>query len=246
LKKGFTLIELLVVIAVIALLLSIVMPALQRAKELARRAVCSSNLKQSGLSLHSYGAEYDSHLPLNKSGWWLWDLAYSTTDYMIQAGASPHTFYCPSEPTKHADELRVWCFTSYPDPEEPTGSARDDNYRVTGYLWMMDMQEPREEPPLSEPGTPPKKWVRKTTCKQSGDRELAVDATLSTGADPDTASFTEVYGGLWDMYDIPDRTNHLDHSVEPAGGNVVFVDGHVEWRHFEKMQVRFVFPYHWW
>ncbi|MCG8700169.1 MAG: type II secretion system GspH family protein, partial [Bacteroidales bacterium] len=48
-KKGFTLIELLVVIAVIAVLMGILMPALSRARELAKRSVCSNNLK--GLNL---------------------------------------------------------------------------------------------------------------------------------------------------------------------------------------------------
>ena len=53
-KKGFTLIELLVVIAIIALLLSILMPSLQKVKEQARSAVCKSNLKQWGLCFSMY------------------------------------------------------------------------------------------------------------------------------------------------------------------------------------------------
>ncbi|MHC4883136.1 MAG: type II secretion system protein, partial [Planctomycetota bacterium] len=48
--KGFTLIERLVVIAIIALLLSIVMPGLNKAKQAARRVVCSSNMKQLALA----------------------------------------------------------------------------------------------------------------------------------------------------------------------------------------------------
>jgi prepilin-type N-terminal cleavage/methylation domain-containing protein/prepilin-type processing-associated H-X9-DG protein len=53
-KKGFTLIELLVVISIIALLLSILMPALSRVKDQARAVVCSSNLKQWGLIFGLY------------------------------------------------------------------------------------------------------------------------------------------------------------------------------------------------
>ena len=51
--RGFTLIELLVVIAIISLLVSILIPSLKRAKELARRAVCASNLHQPGLFTNS-------------------------------------------------------------------------------------------------------------------------------------------------------------------------------------------------
>ncbi len=57
-KKAFTLIELLVVVAIIALLLSILMPALNAVKERGKRAVCMSNLKQLGLSYIMYAELY--------------------------------------------------------------------------------------------------------------------------------------------------------------------------------------------
>ena len=66
-KRGFTLIELLVVIAIIALLLSILMPSLRKAKEVARRVVCSSNMKQLALGNLVYAAEYDDKVVLAMS-----------------------------------------------------------------------------------------------------------------------------------------------------------------------------------
>ena len=74
-------------------------------------------------------------------------------------------------------------------------TGRNSLYRVTSYFWMMDTIQGRPEPPEGEPE---KQWVKTLTCKQPASTELITDATLSTGPDVDTASFTEVVGGLWD------------------------------------------------
>jgi prepilin-type N-terminal cleavage/methylation domain-containing protein/prepilin-type processing-associated H-X9-DG protein len=68
-KTGFTLIELLVVIAIIALLAAILFPVFGRARENARRSSCQSNLKQLGLGLAQYYADYDGYfIPFTDTG----------------------------------------------------------------------------------------------------------------------------------------------------------------------------------
>ena len=67
-KKGFTLIELLVVIAIIAMLLAILMPALNKVKRLAQRLICATNLKGMGTAMMVYANDFDDEYPIQGGG----------------------------------------------------------------------------------------------------------------------------------------------------------------------------------
>ncbi len=257
-KKGFTLIELLVVIAIIALLLSILLPGMTKAKEMARRMICGTGLRQIGLSLGMYADENDEKYPLNHDGSWAWDISFLTTDFIMETGGDMDTFYCPSDTTKKPDRPELWQFSLIYGQmplvdsmvaEPTTEAARADEFRVTGYFWMLDMETGAKA--FNIGGNPERKWLRKRSdVKASGSVELVVDPVLSNDprADLPTTTFTEIQGGSYSWYGGYDSTAHINGLGKPTGGNALYVDGHVDWRRFHQMQVRsdnFV-PVHWW
>ena len=67
-EKKFTLIELLVVVAIIGLLMSMLLPSLTKARAAAKRAICASNLKQSGIAVEMYLSDNKSYFPPRVSG----------------------------------------------------------------------------------------------------------------------------------------------------------------------------------
>ena len=106
-RKSFTLIELLVVVAIIAVLVSILLPALGKARRLAQTAVCCSNLRQMGLAINMYGAENgDAMVPILERHWgdpivnglagggrgWTWAGILKETSNIPMEG-----FRCPSD-----------------------------------------------------------------------------------------------------------------------------------------------------
>jgi prepilin-type N-terminal cleavage/methylation domain-containing protein len=118
-KKGFTLIELLVVISIIAVLMSIMMPALAKVRENAKRTICLSNCRQWNIAASGYAAANDDYYPARIGNIADRDYDYSWPQqyYKVKSGgsvvycdlissflkpylSSPEAFFCPSVPKK--------------------------------------------------------------------------------------------------------------------------------------------------
>jgi len=130
-NRGFTLIELLVVIAIISLLVSILLPSLNKAKELAKQAVCSVNLKNIGTAYALYLNEYDEKFfestANNGNNYWvqgpqagvLLNLAGVDVPVVDQPRFSPETvFDCPAQESRppyapDTEATNWWNFSAF-------------------------------------------------------------------------------------------------------------------------------------
>ncbi len=101
-KKGFTLIELLVVIAIIALLLSVILPSLKKAKQKALEVLCRSNLRQWGVLFTMYSQDHDNSLPVGWNGGTMW-----MTDLMAYYNGADDVRNCPAV-KKFLSEVPGW------------------------------------------------------------------------------------------------------------------------------------------
>lgn len=205
--SAFTLIELLVVIAILALLVSILMPSLAKARDAAKTVVCATNLKAIGTTLASYTNEYNGSYP-GCDFYYYYDPktvgAYAYPFILNRQylnlfsqvhGLSKETFYCPLAPEgsyfSYADDKWVW--------------KGDGRYGLVSYSIFPNIRP----------------------------YNVATDLAGNIPTSIETASPAWVVGadGLYEYPTAYFRMTHEDGNL-PKGGNILYVDNHVDWKHW--------------
>ncbi|MHC4568028.1 MAG: type II secretion system protein [Planctomycetota bacterium] len=226
-RKGFTLIELLVVIAIIALLLAILMPALQRVKKQARGVVCQANLKQWGTIFTLYTQDNDSRFPERKSGG---DAYGRWMDSMREYYITTEDIRCCPVASRIAnpDETPGIDWWGNKDlawgriPAWDSGGQRTvgyyGSYGVNGFIYV----------PVGEAvyGKPAHRFWRTTNVKKGSEIPMFLDCYFWCGW-PDDDDTPPHYDGH-QMRPDADAMNRFCLNRHSGTINAVFVDFHVQ------------------
>jgi prepilin-type processing-associated H-X9-DG protein/prepilin-type N-terminal cleavage/methylation domain-containing protein len=220
-RSAFTLVELLVVIGIIALLVGILLPTLNRARESARTVKCASNLRQIGLAMNMYVNETKGYFPYPTTTQGEQNLWYTAIDkYMVaqpnSARNGPNS--ATGQRTYHeGKQCVVW--DAFEGPLNNTnvqavGKESAKTYKMNSHLR--------------------RRWPTRSHAKTSAIRKptefvLVGDATSLdvTGDHPDPNSNIKESNDL--SFELGDWTNQAGVAIRHGkGANILFVDGHVD------------------
>ncbi len=235
-RRGFTLIELLVVIAIIALLVSILLPSLNKAKDLAHRVACASNLKSIGLAMGMYMTEYD-YFPVGD--YYAFDgNTYLGTGSMIPLLAIPGTGpgnyasnpvpYSQTSLSAYIDDLAVFVC--------PSDEGNTDIYENVWASYAYNRAYLGENGRGGDQGHFPLSTDRRPDYQAAATPQHPEDIFAPAGtvavveaiwghamSPPGYTSGVKHGGHFWFSPEEGARWDHFD------GMNVLFADSHVDW-----------------
>jgi len=171
-RQGFTLIEVLVVIGITAALIGITLPCLGRARELARRTVCATHLRNLGLALHAYALGHEGWFPAE-------EMCGNPQRSLVEGlygeyAGNRKMFYCPS-----AAEIEPYAQShEYGGPGGDSVVNTDDNWRrrhITYKYFSVTRRDPRmplplrrsEYPHLLRSDSPSARWLMSDWVRQN-------------------------------------------------------------------------------
>lgn len=207
--KAFTLIELLVVIAIISVLAAMLLPALSRARERARQALCTSNLRQLGLVYHMYGADSEGLVPYMGYYWsetnneWVSCRGLNLIRRLPYIDNRSNVMVCPS----------------YSPFQDRGGRMTYGMMENAGWGWRTD----GDSGVVAGPGG---NWYFHKTwhLRAPWHFTLMADTSSAPGDSYWSLNNAPVQTSSW----IPDTDANNPHLRHNGSCNVLFADGHVE------------------
>ena len=239
-RNGFTLLDLLVVLGVVAVLITLQLPVLASGKGQTKIGVCASHIRQLALACQIYANDNSDRLPVLSGGTsWAWDLPARVANRLLASGVATNTFYCPGTAPRFTDQdnwlgsgtLSLWNFGAF---------SGDAAFHIVGYALAFSGSASVLNSTNQNTTVLPEtiKLPTPVPAPAASERVLVADATISNYsslpgyAHPEN-NYTAITGGFSKQHVSP----HLKGNV-PAGGNLGFKDGHVDWRKFELMTPR--------